>query len=432
MSLSINKPSFVKVDTSPFEKASESTAAKSTHKTLPSANKPADSLLLKNDSVRYSPNDQGFSVGAFAKLFDMLDLVFKTMREMLAGRNISPEVLSNNEKTPDTKVNKDVANVLIADTGNLPKLTNDLTRLKADLINLPKTHPDGGALVKVTPDAKDQTKTHPDGGAQVKVTPDGKDQTKTNADGGAQVKVTPDAKDQTKTNADGGAQVKVTPDGKDQTKTNADGGAQVKVTPDAKDQAKTHPDVAPRQKVMPGTVDQTNVKTDLKQLSVLLQKPTPAVPQPTINVTNESSPQVRVEVNVGHCHCPDTPRPGITPRTHASVVPQPEPAVVPKPDLKPQPAVTPQPDVKVVPHPHPHPEPAVVPKPDLKPRRGVTPQPDAKVVPQPQPEPAVVPKPDLKPQPGVTPPPDLTSPGPAENQNDRGRREGNDRPHLRA
>lgn len=91
MSLSINTPAFVNVDNAHLDQSVPMPASSN----LPSvANKPVQEILntLKDDAVVDS--------GTLNKLFDMLDLVFKALREMFAGKQSKASVLPDKADLP--------------------------------------------------------------------------------------------------------------------------------------------------------------------------------------------------------------------------------------------------------------------------------------------------------------------------------------------
>ncbi len=322
MSFSINHSPYVKVDTAPNDQPSLTPPAA---KTPLSGSTPVPPVVSQNAAWN-SQRDMMISSGALSKLFDMLEQVFKTLREMLSGKNITPDLTSGADKAPKVKPDADAQKKVIPDTLLLPK---------------------------VTPHAADKSEVKPELGLLPKVGPEARDQLKVKIDDGVLRVITP--------------------------------------------------------KPMPRDV--------------------PAVPQPNVNVTNEVNPQIKVEVNVNHCHCPDTnaehekgwqprikpdaispdhrPLHPARPNSEVRVIPDAKPRVLPKPGLKPLPGITPHPDAKVVPDT----KPGVLPTPDQVPQLPVTPLPDATIAPEIDTQPQVTP--DVP-----KPRPDVTSPGPAENPKD--------------
>lgn len=324
MSLSINNSPSMKLDTARDEVPS-STLPKSS---LPLSTSKTDSAWTSSalfpDNARTTRGEMMISAGALSKLFDMLEQVFKSMREVLLGKNVTPQ----------------------------PPIPSD-------------------KALKATPDSADPLKVKADAGTLPRTTSASADPQKV--------------------------------------KVNAD----------------------PLAKAPSDTTSELKVKIDEGLLPGTSHKPTshvsPAVPVPSVNVSNDSNAQVKVELNIGRCHCPDTPvehdrgrlktvpdaLPNPVPMPKAEVTPQPAarvpdtmPGVQPKPASIPKAEMTPQPEVKV-----PGSHPGVLHKPEPMPQPGVVPQPDMKIVPPTDTKRTVTPD-----QP--KPEPDVTSPGPAEKDND--------------
>ncbi|MDT9633752.1 hypothetical protein F6S08_21315 [Pseudomonas sp. JV449] len=220
MSISINGSPSVKVET-PRHHLLPSTPLKTNE---PLSSSKADpvwiSPALRPDVARAPHGEMMINAGAFSKLFDMLEQVFKTMREMVSVRNMTPALTTHSDKTPK----------------HTPDMTT-LLKAKAEPAKLPGTTPDLATQLKV----------------------------------------------------------------------------------------KGEPGTTPR-----ATSDTTN------QLTVKVDKGTlQSVPVPRVNVSNDSNAQVKVELNIGNCHCPDThverdggrvnppsvPTPGVTPQPDAKVPP---------------------------------------------------------------------------------------------------------------
>ncbi|WP_161985739.1 hypothetical protein [Pseudomonas sp. CFBP13509] len=220
MSISINGSPSVKVET-PRHHLLPSTPLKTNE---PLSSSKADpvwiSPALRPDVARAPHGEMMINAGAFSKLFDMLEQVFKTMREMVSVRNMTPALTTHSDKTPK----------------HTPDMTTQL-KAKAEPAKLPGTTPDLATQLKV----------------------------------------------------------------------------------------KGEPGTTPR-----ATSDTTN------QLTVKVDKGTlQSVPVPRVNVSNDSNAQVKVELNIGNCHCPDThverdggrvnppsvPTPGVTPQPDAKVPP---------------------------------------------------------------------------------------------------------------
>lgn len=125
-----------------------------------------------------------------------------------------------------------------------------------------------------------------------------------------------------------------------------DAGHPPKLKPQAADMAKVIPDPGKSPKVTPATPD----------LPKVAAKVFPSVPKPDVNVTNDAASQVKVEVTINHCHCPDDNaehakgvRPKVMPvlkvpgaEHTALVVPPPVLPIAPKPSEVHKPETTPR------------------------------------------------------------------------------------------
>jgi len=240
------------------------------------------------------------NAGAFSKLFDMLEQVFKTMREMVSGRNMTPALATHSDKTP--KHTPDMTTLL--------KVKADpaqLTAVKSDTTTLLKGKADPAQLTAVTSDTTTQLKAKADPGKLPQAAPAMMTQLKAKAEPAQLTAVTSDATTQLKAKAEPATLPGTTPDLATQLK------------------VKVEPGTTPR-----ATSDTTN------QLTVKVDKGTlQSVPVPHVNVSNDSNAQVKVELNIGKCHCPDThverdgggvnplsvPTPGVTPQPDAKVPP---------------------------------------------------------------------------------------------------------------
>ncbi|MGR3890447.1 hypothetical protein, partial [Pseudomonas sp. 1152_12] len=101
MSLSVNHPSFVKADASAFDRnaGSSSNSSESTNAHAPGTS--VSNTPLRIDNARFSPNEVMIPGAALAKLFDMLEQIFKTIREMVAGKDLMPAALPDLGKSPE-------------------------------------------------------------------------------------------------------------------------------------------------------------------------------------------------------------------------------------------------------------------------------------------------------------------------------------------
>lgn len=280
MSISINGSPSVKVET-PRHHLLPSTPVKNNE---PLSSSKADPIwispALRPDISRAPHGEMMINAGAFSKLFDMLEQVFKTMREMVSGRNMTPALATHSDKTP--------------------KHTPDMTTLL-------KGKADPAQLTAVTSDTTTQLKAKADPGKLPQAAPAMMTQLKAKAEPAQLTAVTSDATTQLKAKAEPATLPGTTPDLATQLK------------------VKVEPGTTPR-----ATSDTTN------QLTVKVDKGTlQSVPVPHVNVSNDSNAQVKVELNIGNCHCPDThverdgggvnplsvPTPGVTPQPDAKVPP---------------------------------------------------------------------------------------------------------------
>ncbi|MFL1503802.1 hypothetical protein ACI77N_21875, partial [Pseudomonas sp. S191] len=103
MSLSVNNPSLVKIDVPSLDRnaVSASKVGGGDNTQAPSSN--ANITPLHNDSSRFSPNEVMIPGAALTKLFDMLEMVFKAMREMVYGKNLTPDTLTGSGQLPNGK-----------------------------------------------------------------------------------------------------------------------------------------------------------------------------------------------------------------------------------------------------------------------------------------------------------------------------------------
>jgi len=300
MSISINGSPSVKVE-SPRHHLLPSTPEKNNE---PLSSSKADPIwispALRPDIARAPHGEMMINAGAFSKLFDMLEQVFKTMREMVSGRNMTPALATHSDKTP--KHTPDMTTLL--------KVKADpaqLTAVKSDTTTLLKGKADPAQLTAVTSDTTTQLKAKADPGKLPQAAPAMMTQLKAKAEPAQLTAVTSDATTQLKAKAEPATLPGTTPDLATQLK------------------VKVEPGTTPR-----ATSDTTN------QLTVKVDKGTlQSVPVPHVNVSNDSNAQVKVELNIGKCHCPDThverdgggvnplsvPTPGVTPQPDAKVPP---------------------------------------------------------------------------------------------------------------
>ncbi|WP_330216265.1 hypothetical protein [Pseudomonas sp. AM8] len=280
MSISINGSPSVKVET-PRHHLLPSTPLKTNE---PLSSSKADpvwiSPALRPDVARAPHGEMMINAGAFSKLFDMLEQVFKTMREMVSVRNMTPALTTHSDKTP-----------------------------------------------KHTPDMTTQLKVKADPAQLTAVMSDTTTQLKAKADPAKLPQAAPAMMTQLKAKAEPAQLTAVTSDATTQLKAKAEPAKLPGTTPDLATQLKV--------KVEPGTTP-TATSDTTNQLTVKVDKGTlQSVPVPRVNVSNDSNAQVKVELNIGNCHCPDThverdggrvnppsvPTPGVTPQPDAKVPP---------------------------------------------------------------------------------------------------------------
>ena len=125
MSLSVNNPSFVKFDAPVLDQkeVSPSKTGERSNAQAPGTN--VSHTPLRIDNSPFSPNEVMIPGVALAKLFDMLEQIFKTIREMVAGKDLTPTPLPDVGKSTESKM--DVRNLPAnADAG---KQLQDLGKL---------------------------------------------------------------------------------------------------------------------------------------------------------------------------------------------------------------------------------------------------------------------------------------------------------------
>lgn len=128
MSLSVNNPSFMKVNASVLDRNSISSAKLAETTDVQVSGVRVANTPLSTDNVRFSPNELMIPGAALTRLFDMLEQVFKAIREMVSGKDLTPALLSGPGVVPDAKpearalpVNSDVAKQPnTPEVGNLP------------------------------------------------------------------------------------------------------------------------------------------------------------------------------------------------------------------------------------------------------------------------------------------------------------------------
>ena len=142
MSLSINHSPFLNVDTTSTGRQSSSTSTAVRQSGTSGGNAFATPTALRHDHFKVANNEVTIDAGGFSRLIDMLEQVFKTMREILSGKNSAPGAFPTQYKPPAAPV----------DAGQRPghsTLTVD-PRGQHALSVLPHVHKSG---VSVTKDA---------------------------------------------------------------------------------------------------------------------------------------------------------------------------------------------------------------------------------------------------------------------------------------
>ncbi|WP_321863907.1 hypothetical protein [Pseudomonas paraveronii] len=90
MSLTINHSPFLNVDTTVTGRQPSSTSTAIHQSGTSGGNALATPVTLRHDHFNVANNAMTIDVGGFSRLIDMLEQVFKTMREILSGKNSAP------------------------------------------------------------------------------------------------------------------------------------------------------------------------------------------------------------------------------------------------------------------------------------------------------------------------------------------------------
>ncbi|AOE69098.1 hypothetical protein A7317_19530 [Pseudomonas fluorescens] len=330
MSLSINNSPFVNVDKSVYDRSPAS--ADVNKSALPAK---ADTRApVRSDCFQVAPNNVIVNGGALTKLFDMFDMVFRAMREVLSGRNIAADVLPQSGQLPGVK--PDARQLPVTpDKGNLP--------LKPQQRDLP------GVKLPMEPRYVDPAWVRPDEHEhephEELVLP-------------PHISVNNDAKANVHVNVNVGHCH--CPD----TQSLPDGGLKPRVLPDVpkpvvEPRLNVKPWVTPRPKpeVKPGVTPSPRPEVELNVKPWVTPRPKPEV-KPGVT----PSPRPEVELNVKPWVTPRPKpevKPGVTPSPRSEVklnmnpdtTPSPKPEVQSdvKPNVTPTPEVTPQPAPPVTP-----------------------------------------------------------------------------------
>lgn len=145
MSVSVNNPSLVKIDASALDRHSLLLSKAGESSNLRRLGETVSPTPLHNDKSRFSPNEVMIPGAALTKLFDMLEMVFKTMREMLSGKDLMPAVLPDSRQVPvkpevhEPPAKLDVGKLLVKPEADklLQKLNASDQPVKLDVGKLP-------------------------------------------------------------------------------------------------------------------------------------------------------------------------------------------------------------------------------------------------------------------------------------------------------
>ncbi|WP_409519541.1 hypothetical protein, partial [Pseudomonas sp.] len=146
MSLSVNNSPFVKVDTSPLS-GQLPTPLKVDMQPKP----PTSHFNLNPASARNENSEVMVSATALTRVFDMLEQFFKSMREMLLGKSVTPDLEAKDQ--PVKPATTDQAVKLNAKDQPVKPGTTDQA-MKPDAKDLPVKP--GTTDQAMKPDAKDQ------------------------------------------------------------------------------------------------------------------------------------------------------------------------------------------------------------------------------------------------------------------------------------
>ncbi len=245
----------------------------------PSTPKTEFSATLQRDGLN--------NAGVFTKLFDMFDQLISAMREMFSGKAEIPNRLPHTDSAVLVKQDPGVQIVATAHTQPQVKGSSSEVQLKSKL------------------EERSQQKDAAAAGTQSKAT----------LQTGQLLENTGPVETQVESMSEEGSEPKEVPVAGAQTKERLPVGVLSKVISDVANQLKKK-----------SSEDSHQTEPHAPRLSVL-----PQAREPGINVTSESNPHIKVEVNVNHCHCPDTSIEadkdsrviaGVTSRTHVPLPPE--------------------------------------------------------------------------------------------------------------
>ncbi|WP_146116090.1 hypothetical protein [Pseudomonas trivialis] len=145
MSLSVNNPTLATVARS--HRHAELMDSKNCVKAGFGAPAPSSSgVAMRTDNLKFNSGDAAVSAGALTKLFDMLEAVFKSMREMFSGRDQSADRLVHNH-TPHPHKPEGAVQPKTSDSPALPNTllkANESPKAKLENSVLPKMVADSG------------------------------------------------------------------------------------------------------------------------------------------------------------------------------------------------------------------------------------------------------------------------------------------------
>ncbi len=145
MSLSVNNPTLATVARS--HRHAELMDSKNCVKAGFGAPAPSSSgVAMRTDNLKFNSGDAAVSAGALTKLFDMLEAVFKSMREMFSGRDQSADRSVHNH-TPHPHKPEGAVQPKTSDSPALPNTllkANESPKAKLENSVLPKMVADSG------------------------------------------------------------------------------------------------------------------------------------------------------------------------------------------------------------------------------------------------------------------------------------------------
>ncbi|PIB45999.1 hypothetical protein AOA59_05210 [Pseudomonas sp. 2822-15] len=304
MPFSINNSPFIKNDALPLDPKPSKGPGVGTTLSMsgagfghtPSAPNTEFSATLQRDGLN--------NAGVLTKLFDMFDQLISAMREMFSGK---AEIANQRSPAASSVLAKPDAGVPIGAPAHTKSQVKDAfsseaqSKSKLEEGSQQKDAAVAGAQSKATLQTGQPLKDTTAVGTQVNSTLEESSPQKDAAVAGIQSKATLQT----------GQPIKNTPAVDTQTKSTLDESSQHKDIHIAGVQTKERLPVGVLSKVISDVANQLKEKssedshqaeTRAPGLRVLPQAREPGV----FNVTTEANPQIKVEVNVNHCHCPET------------------------------------------------------------------------------------------------------------------------------